>query len=247
MKLFLCIISLLFLVPLQFCAPGGVVRLELSEKMVGSQLERALQQIDPSLKVLLKFKRLSANVPKFENFKPEGEIQYILTLDTFDLYFDSLEGAKGGAEVAEAVDNLRSALERNGINNVAFSLPTLVSVKKKGRDVIMQTRVFPERLKIMVKGESAGEINTLLEFLKKLIITRVQEPLLKSLSDKYLKELSFGELFTLRTPDLQKTKTIEIEVKMGNVNSLNPLRFRSFSTSKGKILIEGVTVKGATQ
>jgi len=242
---FVCI--LILLIPsFLFAEPGGAVRVELTDKMVSSLLQYALSSIDGTLKVKTTFSRLSANAPKQNGFSPQGEVRYEVSLETFDLYFDSVDGsmsAEDSQKLEDALNNLRTGLERAGVQSVSFTLPSLLEVRGQDRDVKIRMKLFPRMLRLSVEN-GGSELNTLLSFLKDVLVSRIQEPLLEGVGSKYLNNLKLGDLFVLNAPNLAKDHIIEIQVKMGQVNGLNPLRFRSFATGKGKMILEGITVPG---
>ena len=231
----------------------GRVMIELSDRGFSHIINEAIKTIDDSLKTTVSFREMSSKAPKSDGFIPTGSLTYRVSLSVRDLNFDSLEAFSSEDQVKSALESLRDLRQRlivNSVRRIHAEISVLVAVTQNIDGINILAKFFPSRSKIYAdkSGGAENEVNTILDFLKNLILSRCEKFLLKGIAQKYFKgDLKLGDMATLSSKDLSETKMLQVNYHMGEVNDLNPLKLENVYTSNGSLHIEGISVgKGRT-
>ena len=226
----------------------GQVMIELSDRGFSYVIDQAVKTIDDSLKTTISFRKLSPKAPKSDSFVPTGSLTYRISLNVRDLNFDSLEAFSTEDQVVSTLESLRDLRQRlivNSVRRIHAEIGVLVAVKQSLDDIDITAKFYPSRVKIYAdkSGGAQEEINTILDFLKNLILSRSEKFLLKGIEKKYFEvDLKLGDMATVSAGDLSETKSLKINFHMGKVNELNPLKLDSVFTSNGSLHILGKSV-----
>lgn len=243
---FSLVTAVICLISSAFRLAAGEVHFEISDRGFSHIVNQAIQKIDKSVKTSVSFRSVSSNAPKSEDFQPTGSLTYRVSLDVKEFRLDSIDLLSERGEhpnnLKEALIDVRSKLSGYGVKRLHCEITILVAANQKGDDVTISAKFYPRRLKIFadINNTNSEKINTLIAFLKDLILSRNQKLLLDGIAAKYLdEELRLGTMFSITSSEFSKTKMIDVIYHMGKINDLNPLVFDGLHTSNGKLHLTG--------
>ncbi len=248
-------ISLLILFTcLVYSQASGRVVVQLSDRGFSHVIDKAIKNIDDSIKTTISFREMNPNAPKSDSFIPTGSLTYRISLNVRDLHFDSLESFSNENHVKslfKSLVDLRQKLIANSVQRLHAEISVLIAVAQNANNISIKAKFFPSRAKIYAEknSETENEVNTILDFLKNLILSRCEKFLLKGIAEKYFKtDLRLGEIATVSAEDLPETKMLSIDYHLGKINELNPLKLQDVYTSNGSLHISGNSLgKGRQQ
>jgi len=238
-----------FLLTLPSASRGGEVKVEVSEPVLSKLLTRALQKIDPYIALDLDFRQSSGS--KNETDFNQGAVFCQVQFQVAHLRFDSLESMSSQADLKpllKVLDSISKSLSRNGVRTLAFKFGLQLALGQTDSNLEVKARVYPRSLRILAESFQDSNLNLLLnDVLRPLLLDRYSSLLLRALEQKYLTDLKVGNLLTLRASELEKNKTVNIAVDLGQLNDLNFLAFKEFATTDVELILTGQAISKTNQ
>lgn len=247
---FSVVIALIIFIASELRVIAGEVHFEMSDRGFSHVVNQAIQKIDSAVKTSISFRSVSSNAPRSEDFQPTGSLTYRVSLEVREFRLDSIDMLTDMGDrsnnLKEALIDVRNKLLGYGVKRLHCEITILVAASQKDDDVNIKAKLYPRRIKIYAdtNNTNSEKINTLISFLKDLILSRNQKLLLDGVAAKYLDGgLQLGSMFSITSPGFSSTKMINVIYHMGKINDLNPLVFDGLYTSNGKLHLIG-NIKG---